>query len=53
MDVDEEGELANWMQIQSIPTFMFIPAKGMPTVSMGSMAEEEMEQQVATLLRSE
>lgn len=53
VDVDEEGELANWMQIQSIPTFMFILAKGMPTVSMGSMAEEEMEQQVATLLRSE
>lgn len=53
VDADEEGELANWMQIQSIPTFMFIPAKGMPTVSMGSMAEKEMEQQVAALLHSE
>lgn len=53
VDVDEEGELANWMQIQSIPTFMFIPTKGMPTVSMGSMAEEEMKHQVAALLRSE
>ena len=51
VDVDEEGELANWMQIQSIPTFMFIPTIGMPTVRMGSMADKEMEQEVVALLQ--
>ena len=53
VDVDKEDELANWMQIRSIPTFMFIPTKGIPTVCMGSMAEQDMKQQVATLLHSE
>ena len=52
VDVDNEVELAEWMQIRSIPTLMFIPVKGEPTVIFGGMHQEDLEKQVSNILIS-
>lgn len=43
VDIDKEPELAAVFGIQSIPTFLFIPQKGMPSAQMGMMEKGEME----------
>jgi thioredoxin 1 len=35
VNIDEEKELASVFGVQSIPTFLFMPAKGNPTMSAG------------------
>jgi thioredoxin 1 len=35
VNIDQEKELASVFGVQSIPTFLFIPAKGNPTMSAG------------------
>ena len=37
VDVDEEPELASAFGIQSIPTMLFVPMKGNPTITRGGM----------------
>lgn len=37
VDIDQESELASVFGISSIPTFLFIPVKGKPSVQMGAM----------------
>ena len=46
VDIDKEQELAQTFGIQSIPTFLFIPAKGKPTMQMGAMPKETFEKMV-------
>lgn len=41
VDIDKEPELAAVFGIQSIPTFLFIPQKGMPSAQMGMMEKGE------------
>lgn len=43
VDIDKEQELAALFGIQSIPTFLFIPMKGKPTMQMGALQREEFE----------
>ena len=43
VDIDQESELASVFGISSIPTFLFIPVKGKPSVQMGAMQKEEFE----------
>lgn len=42
IDVDKEKELAGGFGIQSIPTIMFIPKKGEPSLSAGFLSKEEL-----------
>lgn len=50
VDIDKEQELASVFGIQSIPTFLFIPMKGMPTAQMGAMQKEEFEKIVKEVM---
>ena len=43
VDIDRESELASVFGISSIPTFLFIPVKGKPSVQMGAMQKEDFE----------
>ena len=51
VDIDQEEELASVFGIQSIPTLLFIPAKGNPAVQTGAMPQEELEKAIKTLLK--
>lgn len=42
IDVDRERELAQGFGIQSIPSILFIPQKGEPSMSAGFMNKEEL-----------
>ena len=44
VDIDQESELAAVFGIRSIPTFLFIPMKGNPTIQMGAMQKEDFEE---------
>lgn len=46
VDIEKEQELAQTFGIQSIPTFLYIPAKGKPTMQMGAMSKETFEKMV-------
>lgn len=46
VDIEKEQELAQTFGIQSIPTFLFIPTKGKPTMQMGAMPKETFEKMV-------
>jgi thioredoxin len=42
IDVDKEKELAQGFGIQSIPTILFIPRKGEPSLSAGLLSKEDL-----------
>ncbi len=50
VDIDKEQELAATFGIQSIPTFLFIPAKGKPTAQMGAMQKEDFEKIIKSVI---
>lgn len=50
INVDKEKELAATFGIQSIPTFLFIPAEGVPQVAMGVLPREEFVKQIDSYL---
>lgn len=50
IDVDKEKELAAAFGIQSIPTFLFIPAKGQPQMAQGALPQEEFVKQIDSFL---
>ena len=41
--IDQESDIASVFGISSIPTFLFIPVKGKPSVQMGAMQKEAFE----------
>ena len=52
VDIDMERELADVFGIQSVPTFLFVPVKGNPSVQMGAMQKEDFEKAIGeTLLK--
>lgn len=51
VDIEKEQELAQTFGIQSIPTFLFIPAKGKPTIQMGAMPKETFENMVNEIIK--
>ncbi|MCD8176250.1 MAG: thioredoxin [Tannerellaceae bacterium] len=50
VDVDKEKDLAMAFGIQSIPTLLFVPAKGTPMVSMGALSKDQFVQQINDFL---
>ena len=50
VDTEAEQELSAMFGIQSIPTIVFIPKVGRPTVSTGAMPEKEFERVIGDLL---
>ncbi len=53
VDVDKEAELAGAFGIQSIPTLLWIPQDGKPTVTQGALPKNELKKMIdGTLLNS-
>jgi thioredoxin len=50
VDTDKEPQLAQSMGIQSLPTLFFIPAKGQPRTSIGSVPRETLEKAIHEVL---
>lgn len=50
VDIDSEQQLAAAFGIQSIPTFLFIPLRGNPTIQMGAMQKEDFEKTIDSAL---
>lgn len=46
INVDNEKELAATFGIQSIPTLLFIPAKGKPQLAQGALSKEQFVEQI-------
>jgi thioredoxin len=46
VNVDEEQELAGLFGVRSIPTMLFIPATGLPKVSVGALPKEALKQAI-------
>ena len=51
VDIDQERELASVFGIRSIPTFLFIPLKGNPTMQMGAMQKEDFEEIIGKVMK--
>lgn len=50
INVDNEKELAAAFGIQSIPTLLFIPAKGKPQLAQGALSKEQFVEQINDFL---
>ena len=50
VDIDQEPELASVFGIRSIPTFLFIPMKGNPTMQMGAIQKEDFEEIIGKMM---
>ena len=50
VDVDAEQQLAQSMGISSMPTLLFIPAKGQPQLSVGLVPNETLEKMIHEIL---
>lgn len=50
INVDNEKELAAAFGIQSIPTLLFIPAKGKPQLAQGALSKEQFVEQINSFL---
>lgn len=50
IDVDQEEELAAVFGIRSIPTLLWIPAKGQPTLTQGAMPKPELKKMIDGVL---
>lgn len=50
VDVDQEAELTAVFGIQSMPTLLFIPAKGLPQKAVGALAYGQLKEATESLL---
>lgn len=50
VDVDAEEELARLFKVRSIPTLVYIPMDGMPTVELGGKGKGELREKLDTLI---
>lgn len=53
VNVDKEKELSSAFGIKSIPTILFVPMEGNPSMQEGMLSEEQMHQAVKTILLGE
>lgn len=53
IDVDKQEELAAVFGIRSIPTLLFIPKEGEPTIMQGAMSKTDMDSTIQKLLLSQ
>ena len=52
VNIDDEKELAQMFNIQSIPALMYVPANGKPQISVGLSGKEDYVQKIQSILLS-
>ena len=50
VDIDCEQELAAAFGVRSVPTLLFIPARGMPQMATGALPKETLREAIGELL---
>ena len=50
VDIDREQELAAAFGVRSVPTLLFIPARGMPQMATGALPKETLREAIGELL---
>jgi thioredoxin 1 len=50
IDTDKEPEVSGVFGIQSVPTLLFIPSKGDPTMAMGALPKPELKKAIREVL---
>jgi thioredoxin 1 len=50
VDIDKEPELAGVFDVQSVPTLLFIPKEGKPSLAMGALPKPQLEKVIAEVL---
>ena len=53
VDIDKEPELAGVFGVQSVPTLLFIPKEGQPSMALGALPKPQLEQAIAEVLKVE
>lgn len=53
VNVDKESQLSSAFDIKSIPSILFVPMEGNPSMQSGMLSEEQMHQAVKTILLGE
>jgi thioredoxin 1 len=50
VDIDKENELAALFGVQSVPTILFIPTEGKPSMALGALPKHQIEKAMGELL---
>ena len=51
VDIDKEPELAGLFGVQSVPTLLFIPKEGQPSMALGALPKPQLEKAIAEVLK--
>jgi thioredoxin 1 len=50
IDIDKEPELAGLFGVQSVPTLLFIPKEGKPSMALGALPKAQLEKAIGEVL---
>jgi thioredoxin 1 len=50
VDIDEEPELAGLFGVQSVPSLLFIPKEGKPSMALGALPKASLEKAIGEVL---
>jgi len=53
VDTDAEPELSGLFDVQSVPTLLFIPMEGQPSVALGALPKKDIERAIGEVLKVE
>lgn len=51
IDTDKEPELSALFNISSVPTLLFIPKEGMPSLALGALPKPQLEKAIGEVLK--
>lgn len=51
VDIDKEPDLAGLFGVQSVPTLLFIPTEGKPSMSLGALPKPQLEKVIGEVLK--
>jgi thioredoxin 1 len=50
VDIDKEPDLAGLFGVQSVPTLLFIPREGQPSIALGALPKPQLEKVIGEVL---
>jgi thioredoxin-like negative regulator of GroEL len=51
VDTDKEPELSALFNISSVPTLLFIPKEGLPSMALGALPKPQIEKAIGEVLK--